>query len=606
MADIWMDVDTALSEVPVNLMPLIDDTDFKSIEGAVAYNAAGMALFWHFVTTAGAYTVTAVTPTTAGNYDWTDQGTAGVYTIEIPASGGASINNDTEGFGWFTGVATGILPWRGPVIGFRAAGLNDLLIDSAYSATRGLAGTALPAAAADAAGGLVISDAGGLDADAQRADVAAILVDTGTTLDGRIPAALVSGRIDASVGAMAANVMTAAAAAADLTTELQSGLATAAALDTVDNFLDTEIADIQARLPAALVGGRIDASVGAMAANVVTAAAINADAIGASELAADAVTEIRSLASGTADSGTTTTMVDAARTEADTDYWDENHLIVFTSGNIAGQARVITGFDPATDTITFTPATTQAVATQTYEIWPAVSALRPTVHGRTLDVTTTGEGGVDWNNIGAPTTVVNLSGTTIKTATDVETDTAEIGAAGAGLTAINLPNQTMDIVGNITGNLSGSVGSVTGAVGSVTGAVGSVTGAVGSVTGNVGGNVTGSVGSLATQAKADVNAEADTALADAGVTTTVTGRIDAAVSTRATPAQILATALAESYAADGAAGTLTQILYFIQQFLSERSISSTTMTIKKLDGSTTAATETLDSATSPTSITRAT
>jgi len=48
-------------------------------------------------------------------------------------------------------------------------------------------------------------------------------------------------------------------------------------------------------------------------------------------------------------------------------------------------------------------------------------------------------------------------------------DTAEIGAAGAGLTAINLPNQTMDI----TGNLSGSVGSVTGAVGSVTGSVGS-------------------------------------------------------------------------------------------------------------------------------------
>ena len=67
---------------------------------------------------------------------------------------------------------------------------------------------------------------------------------------------------------------------------------------------------------------------------------------------------------------------------------------------------------------------------------------------------------------------------------------------GSGLTAINLPNQTMDIVGNITGNLSGSVGSVTGAVGSVTGAVGSVTGAVGSVTGNVGGNVAGTVASV--------------------------------------------------------------------------------------------------------------
>lgn len=60
----------------------------------------------------------------------------------------------------------------------------------------------------------------------------------------------------------------------------------------------------------------------------------------------------------------------------------------------------------------------------------------------------------------------------------VKADTAEIGAAGAGLTNINLPNQTMDIVGNITGNLSGSVGSVTGAVGSVTGSVGSVTAGV--------------------------------------------------------------------------------------------------------------------------------
>lgn len=154
MADIWMDVDTALSEVPVNLMPLIDDTDFKSIEADVNYNATGLSLIWHFVTTAGAYSQTAVTPTdTGGNYDWVEQGN-GMFTIEIPASGGASINNDTEGFGWFTGVATGVLPWRGPVIGFRAAGLNDLLIDSAYSTTRGLAGTALPNAAAEAAGGL--------------------------------------------------------------------------------------------------------------------------------------------------------------------------------------------------------------------------------------------------------------------------------------------------------------------------------------------------------------------------------------------------------------------------------------------------------------------
>lgn len=71
--------------------------------------------------------------------------------------------------------------------------------------------------------------------------------------------------------------------------------------------------------------------------------------------------------SGTADSGTTTTMVDAARTEATVDYW-EGLPIVFTSGAIAGQSRMITAFDPTTDKITFTPATTEAVSTQAYDI----------------------------------------------------------------------------------------------------------------------------------------------------------------------------------------------------------------------------------------------
>jgi hypothetical protein len=50
--------------------------------------------------------------------------------------------------------------------------------------------------------------------------------------------------------------------------------------------------NIQTRLPAALVGARMDSSVGAMAADVITAAAIAANAIGASELATDGVQEI--------------------------------------------------------------------------------------------------------------------------------------------------------------------------------------------------------------------------------------------------------------------------------------------------------------------------
>lgn len=76
------------------------------------------------------------------------------------------------------------------------------------------------------------------------------------------------------------------------TFQVEAALATQTSVDTVDDFLDTEITDIRNRLPAALVSGRIDASVGAMAADVVTAAAIATDALGALELSAGAANEI--------------------------------------------------------------------------------------------------------------------------------------------------------------------------------------------------------------------------------------------------------------------------------------------------------------------------
>ena len=129
MAEIYMDVDTAVI-VPVNVLPLLDDTDFKSIETAVVYNSAGLVVTWNFVTSTGVQTGVAITPTIGGVYDWSEPiADKGMYAIEIPASGGVSANNDTEGYGWISGVATGVLPWRGPIIGFRAAALNDALCD---------------------------------------------------------------------------------------------------------------------------------------------------------------------------------------------------------------------------------------------------------------------------------------------------------------------------------------------------------------------------------------------------------------------------------------------------------------------------------------------
>ena len=302
MPDIWLDVDAALASVPVNKMPLIDDTDFKTIEAAVVYNQAGLALFWNFTTTAGTTTVTAVTPTTAGVYDWTDFTTSGMYGIEIPASGGASANNDTEGVGHFTGVATGILPWTGPTIGFRDAAINNLLIDDAYSTTRGLAGTALPAAAADAAGGLVISDAGGLGMDAvlsgntpQTGDtyalangtagfvaidtvVDAILVDTGTTIPATITTA--QNDLDIITGVSGVNLLTATQASIDAI-EVDTGTTLDGKINTIDTNVDSILVDTGTTIPAQITTAQNDLDIitGASGVNLLTATQASIDAI---------------------------------------------------------------------------------------------------------------------------------------------------------------------------------------------------------------------------------------------------------------------------------------------------------------------------------------
>ena len=145
----------------------------------------------------------------------------------------------------------------------------------------------------------------------------------------------------------------------------------------------------------------------------------------------------------------------------------------------------------------------------------------------------------------------------------------------------------------------------------------------------------GALSSLATaSALATVDGNVDAVLVDTGTTlpatlSTIEGKVDtvdtvvdsisstlssgvtvASISDGAIGADAVAdiwstTALAESYASDGSTGTGAQLLYQIQQALTEFAISSTTLTVKKLDGSTTASTYTLDDASAPTSRTRA-
>jgi hypothetical protein len=141
--------------------------------------------------------------------------------------------------------------------------------------------------------------------------------------------------------------------------------------------------------------------------------------------------------------------------------------------------------------------------------------------------------------------------------------------AGTITTVTNLTNAPT--VGDLTATMKTSV---TTAATAATPTAAAVTGAVGSVTGNV----TGSIGSLATQAKADVNAEVVDVL-----------RTDT---------------LPDSYSAHEAQPTFAQAVLAIHQFLMEREVSSTSVTVQKPDGSTTAMTLTLNSATDPTTVHR--
>lgn len=75
---------------------------------------------------------------------------------------------------------------------------------------------------------------------------------------------------------------------------------------------------------------------------------------------------------GTADSGTSNTLVDAAAlTQADF-YWNNTHILVvqFATGP---EARCVRGFTASTDTLSVTPAFSQAVATEDYTLVPALT-----------------------------------------------------------------------------------------------------------------------------------------------------------------------------------------------------------------------------------------
>ena len=112
-------VDTAIVMV---VGPCIDDTDFKSLEEAIAYDASGMDVSLIVEKTDGTTAVTAITLTTAGTSDWTHKD-GGYYEIEVTAA-----QNAEEGIAYIRGICTGVLPFESPRYNIVKANVYDSLV----------------------------------------------------------------------------------------------------------------------------------------------------------------------------------------------------------------------------------------------------------------------------------------------------------------------------------------------------------------------------------------------------------------------------------------------------------------------------------------------
>lgn len=306
------------------------------------------------------------------------------------------------------------------------------------------------------------------------------------------------------------------------------------------------------------------------------------------------------------------------------------------SGVQMGQA-VILDYTGATKTVTLAAGTTfTAAATDNFSvIGPA--PLQPTTAGNKLDVTTNGEAGLDLNNVNVPAGAIPFLGIVDNgtagtiTATSLDTRAANPnGSIQAGMTLMAYGSNQGYWQSVLIDSVSGDTLNI---------AAWPLATPSGTVTYYVQGTPSGSpnllpdvnVAQISGDATAANNCESffdGTGYAGTGNTiptvTTVNGLAAnvitaASIATGAIDADALAadagteifnavvtSQLTESYAADNTAPTVAQALFLIQQMLTERSVASTTLTVKKLDGSTTAATFTLDSASAPTSVTRTT
>ena len=257
--------------------------------------------------------------------------------------------------------------------------------------------------------------------------------------------------------------------------------------------------------PAAIdTSQRITSVVSALNANVITATSIQAAAITSAKFATDAITSTVIAA----DAITSAELAPSANTEIADAVW------AYATRNITG-GTITTVNDKTGYSLS---------GSQTFDVTGNITG---NLSGSVGSVTTVSNGAISASSFLAG--AIDAAAVASDAVTEIANGVWSVGTrtiTGGTITTVSdktgyslSGTQSFNLTGNITGNLSGSVGSVSGAVGSVTGAVGSVTGAVGSVTGAVG-SVT-----------ADVNVSTTSM---AGIANTVWSTLTAPYTTHAT------------------------------------------------------------------------
>lgn len=134
------------------------------------------------------------------------------------------------------------------------------------------------------------------------------------------------------------------------------------------------VEDLSGRIPTALVSGRIDASVGAMAANVLTATAINADAITAAKLADGAIDAATFAAGAINAAAIAADAITDAKVASDVTIASVTGAVGSVTGNVGGNVggNVVGSVASVTAGVTLAAAAVQA-------IWDALTSALTTV-----------------------------------------------------------------------------------------------------------------------------------------------------------------------------------------------------------------------------------